>query len=244
MKKKLLLLCCLCSLSLFAKEIDFAAAAKEKTPINFAYRTEQDTYRIYVKPLHQTVITFGTDEIEYAETGDNVSFHTIADKHSIRVKVMDENLLTDLVVKTNRGFYYFKVYSTYGAYNPMINFLYPQEEMLKTQKLRKESEPMSLNIEEMNNAYTLSKKYAWTPTQIMDDGKKTIFFMPYKLQEMPAFLIKTGDKSDPYAVAALRVKEVDGEKGIRLLILDRVFEEGVFQLGDKKVVVKNKRYRY
>lgn len=242
MKKLLFCFTLVLSSLSFAKEVDFSSSAARKEPINHPYR-DGDTYKIYTKPLHQTILTFGNDQVEYAETGDNVSFHTIADKHSVRVKVMDENLSTDLVVKTDRGFYYFKVLSTYSNYNPMINFLYPQEEVLKMQRYRQSSEPLNvLNLEELNNAYSISKKYSWTPTQIFDDGTKTYFFMPYKLQEMPAFMIETGDKGDPYIVVSPRVKETEG--GMKILVIDRLFEKGVLTLGSKKVIIKNKNYQY
>ncbi|MCF0163471.1 MAG: TrbG/VirB9 family P-type conjugative transfer protein [Fusobacterium necrophorum] len=240
MKIKLVFLICLCSITLFAKEVDFLKSAQAKNPINYSYQ-KNDTYKIYVKPLHQTIITFGADEVEYAETGDNVSFHTVADKHSIRLKVIDENLTTDLVVKTNRAFYYFKVRSTYDAYNPMINFLYPQDEALKVQQRRKTSEPLFvMNLEDLNYSYSISRKYSWTPTQIFDNGKKTVFIMPYRLQEMPVFHVRNEDKE--YSIVTFRVQET--EQGTRFLVLDRVFEEGVMKLGNKKVIIKNKNYQY
>ena len=167
-----------------------------------------DTYKIYVAPLHQVVITFGNEIVEYSETGDNVSFNTIEDKHSVRIKVVDEGLNTDLVVKTNENLYYFKVTSTYSERNTIINFLYPQKEETRKRQIAKTTETIAtLNLADLNNKYSISKKYNWTPVQIMDDGQKTYLFMPAKIQELPAFLVKADDGE--LAIVTYRVVEND-----------------------------------
>ena len=242
MKKILLLLLSTTILvsSAYAKELDFKQSAIKNEPINVP-RHEEDTYKIYTKPLHQTLITFGDENVEYSETGDNISFFTIDDDHSVRIKVSDENLKTDLVVKTDKDIYYFKVMSMDKSYNPMINFLYPQKELLKRQRKIKNNEPLTLtNIDNLNFRYKISKKYSWTPTNIYDDGQKTIFVMPEKVQELPAFLIKDDDGTTSLAI--YRVK--GNENGMKVFIVDRVFKEGYLVLGKRKVLIKNKNYKY
>lgn len=241
MKKYLIfLMVILSSFLAYSDEINLYNTARKKEPINIPYK-KGDTYKIYTKPLHQTIITFGDELVEYAETGDNISFFSLADKHSIRLKSVDENLETDLVVKTNNDFYYFKVVSTYDIYNPMINFLYPQKEELKKRSIAQSTETINvLNLDELNNKYSISKKYSWTPTQIFDDGEKTYLFMPAKIQELPALMLKTEDNK--YAIVTFRVKETEG--GLKLIVIDRIFREVVLQLGDKKVLIRNKNFNY
>jgi len=222
MKKILLFFLLAFNILSFSEEEDLYNAATKKEPINIAYK-KGNTYKIYTKPLFQTIITFGDEIVEYCETGDNISFNTIEDKHSIRLKCVDEDLSTDLVVK------------------PMINFLYPQKEITKKRNIEKVSEPLFLlNLEDLNTKYTISKKYSWTPTQIMDNGEKTILFMPSNLQEVPAFLVRTEDSDE--AVVTFRIKETPG--GTKIYIIDRIFKEGVLILGDKKVIIKNKNFKY
>lgn len=241
MKKYLIfLMVILSSFLAYSDEINLYNVARKKEPINIPYK-KGDTYIIYTKPLFQTIITFGDEIVEYAETGDNISFFSLADKHSVRLKSVDEGLSTDFVVKTNNDFYYFKVSSTYDAYNPMINFLYPQKENLKRRNIEKSTEILNtVNLDELNNKYSISKKYNWSPTQILDDGKKTLIFMPLKIQELPAIMLKTEDGK--YAVVSPIVKETEG--GVKFLVINRIFEEAVIQLGEKKVIVKNKNFRY
>lgn len=240
MKKILLFFLLVFSVLSFSEEEDLYNAATRKEPINIAYK-KGNTYKIYTKPLFQTIITFGDEIVEYSETGDNISFNTIEDKHSIRLKCVDEDLSTDLVVKTDKDFYYFKVKSTYNNYNPMINFLYPQKEITKKRNIEKVSEPLFLlSLDDLNTKYTISKKYSWTPTQIMDNGEKTLLFMPSNLQEVPAFLVRTEDSDE--AVVTFRIKETPG--GTKIYIVDRIFKEGVLILGNKKVIIKNKNFKY
>ncbi|MDD7411061.1 MAG: TrbG/VirB9 family P-type conjugative transfer protein [Fusobacterium gastrosuis] len=243
MKKYLIFLTLiLSSIFSYSDEINLYKAASRKEPINIPYK-KGDTYHIYTKPLHQTVITFGDEIVEYSETGDNISFHTVSDKYSVRLKSIDEGLATDLVVKTNNDIYYFKVKSTYDAYNPMINFLYPQKENLKRRHIERTTEIFDvINLAEINNNYSISKKYNWTPVQIMDDGNKTVFFMSHKMQELPALMLKTEDGK--FATVTPIIKGT-GEKGAtKLIVINRIFKEAVLQLGDKKVLIKNKNFSY
>ena len=226
----------------FSQEVDLYKSASKKEPINIAFKNG-DTYKIYVSPLYQAVITFGNENVEYSETGDNVSFNTVEDKHSVRLKVVDEGLNTDLVVKTDQNIYYFKVTSTSYERNTIINFLYPQREESKKRQIEKTTERIAtLNLDELNNKYSISKKYNWTPVQIFDDGSKTFFFMPSKIQELPVFLIKADDGE--FATVTYRVKE--NESGLKLFIIDRLFKEAVLKLGDKTVHIKNnnKNFNY
>ena len=209
----------------FSQEVDLYKSASKKEPINIAFKNG-DTYKIYVSPLYQAVITFGNENVEYSETGDNVSFNTVEDKHSVRLKVVDEGLNTDLVVKTDQNIYYFKVTSTSNERNTIINFLYPQREESKKRQIE--------------NKYSISKKYNWTPVQIFDDGSKTFFFMSSKIQELPVFLIKADDGE--FATVTYRVKE--NESGLKLFIIDRLFKEAVLKLGDKTVHIKNNNFNY
>lgn len=240
MKKFLLSIFMLVSVISFAKEINLKNAANKGEIINVP-RVEKDIYKIYTSPLHQTLITFGDEVVEYSETGDNIQFFTIDDTNSVRIKAGDENLSTDLIVKTNQDIYYFKVISTANTYNPMINFLYPQKAELKRQRINQTSEPINLlNLDELNTKYSISKKKSWTPTQVFDDGLKTYMIMPDKIQELPAIMLKNDDGG--YSIVTFRIKET--EYGTKVYIIDRLFKEAVLQLGKNKIIIKNKNYRF
>ena len=201
-----------------SEEINLKKAASKKEPVNVAFKPG-DTYKIYVAPLHQVVITFGNEIVEYS----------------------DEGLNTDLVVKTNENLYYFKVTSTYSERNTIINFLYPQKEETRKRQIAKTTETIAtLNLADLNNKYSISKKYNWTPVQIMDDGQKTYLFMPAKIQELPAFLVKADDGE--LAIVTYRV--VENDSGLKLFVIDRLFKEAVLKLGEKTVYIKNNNFKY
>lgn len=229
------------SVNVMAKDIDFKKAAQKQEVINVPRRSADDVYKIYLSPLHQTVLTFGDEIVEYSETGDNISFFTIDDTNNVRLKATDEDLKTDLVVKTNNDLYYFKLTSTANNYNPMINFLYPQKEELKKQHRIKTTEKVSTaNLKDLNFKYKISRKMSWTPTQIFDDGVKTYMYMPEKIQELPALMVKDDDGG--LSLLTWRVKET--EFGTRFFVIDRVFKDGILVLGKNKVLIKNKAYKF
>lgn len=241
MKKLLLGLFVISALSYGAsKEINLIKSAQKKEIINVP-RREQEMYKIYVTPLHQTILTFGDEEVLYSELGDNVSFFSIDDTNSVRVKPTDAGLETDLVIKTSEDLYYFKVKSLENSYNPMINFLYPQKENLKRQHHNKTHEKLAVaNVKELNFKYKISRKKSWTPTQIFDDGTKTFFYMPKRIQEVPMFLIKDDDGT--LSTVTFRIDET--EDGTKFYIIDRLFERGILKLGKNKVLIINKNYKF
>lgn len=228
----------------FAKNINLIKEAKSGEIANIVFN-EDDKYFIYSKPMFQTTVSFGDEVVQYAEFGDDVRWNVIEDTHSVRIKSFDENLVTDLMVETDKNRYYFVVESTYTDYNRLVKFMYPQKDYEKKRQKQKQVEPLNVvNLEKLNNRYTVSKKYSWTPSQIFDDGFKTYFIMSPNLKELPALLVRTEDKN--VALVNWRFRETDNGTGI--FVIDTVFKEAVLQLGSpggkiKKVVIKNKNYQ-
>ncbi|OFL94108.1 TrbG/VirB9 family P-type conjugative transfer protein [Fusobacterium sp. HMSC073F01] len=227
----------------FSKDINLRKEAKSGEIANIVFN-EDDKYFIYSKPMFQTTISFGDEVVQYAEFGDDVRWHVIEDTHSVRIKSFDENLKTDLMVETDKNRYYFIVESTYNDYNRLVKFMYPQREYEKKRQKKEQVETLSVNLENLNNRYTVSKKYSWTPSQIFDDGFKTYFVMSPNLKELPALLVRTEDKTP--ALVNWRLKET--KYGTGIYVIDFVFKEAVLQLGApggkmKKVIIKNKNYQ-
>lgn len=227
----------------FSKDINLRKEAKSGEIANIIFN-EDDKYFIYSKPMFQTTISFGDEVVQYAEFGDDVRWHVIEDTHSVRIKSFDENLKTDLMVETDKNRYYFMVESTYNDYNRLVKFMYPQREYEKKRQKKEQVETLSVNLENLNNRYTVSKKYSWTPSQIFDDGFKTYFVMSPNLKELPALLVRTEDKTP--ALVNWRLKET--KYGTGIYVIDFVFKEAVLQLGApggkmKKVIIKNKNYQ-
>ncbi|MCJ8341496.1 MAG: TrbG/VirB9 family P-type conjugative transfer protein [Cetobacterium sp.] len=240
MKKIILIFFLVASSFTYSKTINLVKEAKNKEITKVIFQKDVK-YLIYAMPLRQTIINFGNEKIEYAETGDNVQWSVMEDINSIRIKPTDTNLKTDLLVKTNENTYYFIVSSCHNFYNPIINFLYPQKIENQIRRRKEQEVPLSvINLEELNNAYTVSREYNWTPVQIFDDGQKTYFIMNPSIQEMPIFLTRTEDRN--YALVNFRIKQTNN--GLNIMVIDRIFKEGVLKLGKKQVVIKNKNYKF
>lgn len=240
MKKIILIFFLVASSFTYSKTINLVKEAKNKEITKVIFQKDVK-YLIYAMPLRQTIINFGNEKVEYAETGDNVQWSVMEDINSIRIKPTDTNLKTDLLVKTNENTYYFIVSSYHNFYNPIINFLYPQKIENQIRRRKEQEVPLSvINLEELNNAYTVSREYNWTPVQIFDDGQKTYFIMNPHIQEMPVFLTRTEDRN--YALVNFRIKQTNN--GLNIMVIDRIFKEGVLKLGKKQVVIKNKNYKF
>lgn len=228
----------------FSKNINLRKEAKSGEIANIVFN-EDDKYFIYSRPMFQTVLNFGDEIVQYAEFGDDVRWNVIEDTHSVRIKSFDENLKTDLMVETDKNRYYFIVESTYTDYNRLVKFMYPQREYEKKRQKQKQVETLNIiDLSKLNNKYTVSRKYSWTPSQIFDDGFKTYFIMSPNLKELPALFVRTEDKSP--ALVNWRLTET--KYGTGIYVIDFIFKEAVLQLGSpggkiKKVVIKNKNYQ-
>lgn len=131
----------------FAKNINLRKEAKSGEIANIVFN-EDDKYFIYSRPMFQTTVSFGDEVVQYAEFGDDVRWNVIEDTHSVRIKSFDENLVTDLMVETDKNRYYFVVESTYTDYNRLVKFMYPQRDYEKKRQKQKQVEPLNVvNLE-------------------------------------------------------------------------------------------------
>lgn len=132
--------------------------------------------------------------------------------------------------------YNINLYSAKEWYNPVVKWLYPDEVLQIKQAKEKTIVTTTGNLEDHNYDYTIStKKYDFTPSSIFDDGQKTYFVLK-NTQELPVFYIREkGSKQDQ--LVNFRIQG-------NYYIIDRIFEEGVLKLGNKRIVIKNKNYRY
>jgi len=239
MKKFMLILLVIFNTFAFSKPVSFYKEAQEGSVVRTIFSPD-NTYQIYVQPFFQTVIDFGNEQIEYAEFGDNIRWSVSEDNNFIRIKTTDEQLKTDLFVKTNRNAYYLIVQSTRensNIHNKSISFL--NEPNRGTNRITRNSSSSSLSIENLNMNYTISRRYRWTPIQIYDDGNKTYFVFSTRLQELPVFMERTADNQE--IVVNWRTKETQSNNTV--IEVDKIFETGILKLGRQTVIIKNKNYQ-
>ena len=125
-------------------------------------------------------------------------------------------------------------------YNPLIKWQYPDDEMVKQIKIQndlkvKEENEEKIDIDNLNYDYTLStNKYRFSPSQVFDDGKKTVIILKENLQELPVLYI-LDDSKEGYVVN-YRIKG-QGKQ----LVVDRLFDKAELVLDRKKVIIKRKK---
>ena len=219
--------------------------AKQNVTTTFLYE-ENKIYNIYCRVNNVTAIMLNPDEqvveVKGADTARwDMTASTTGSKDGQRNVLIlkplaysdSKKIKTSLIVLTNKRYYTFNLLSAKEWYNPIVKFRYPEELQIKQFKQMTEEKLYLTDPSKLNYKYTVStKRYDFVPSTIFDDGKKTFLVMKEELQEMPAFYIKEGKK----------LALVNFRKKGNYLIIDRLFQEGALQLGNKRVIIKNKNF--
>lgn len=218
--------------------------AKSGVQTNFVYN-EDAMYTIYCRVNYLTAIMLAPNEqIISVSGGDTARWQksqsqtgsSEGTREVIYIKPFSVGLKTNLIINTNKRMYNINLYSAKEWYNPVVKWLYPDEVLQIKQAKEKTVVTTTGNLEDHNYNYTVStKRYDFTPSSIFDDGQKTYFVLK-NTQELPVFYIREkGSKQDQ--LVNFRIQG-------NYYIIDRIFEEGVLKLGNKRIVIKNKNYRY
>lgn len=217
--------------------------AKQNIITQFLYE-ENKIYNIYCRVNNITTILLNPDEnIVSVQAGDTARWDLVESqtgsseggRTAILVKPLSYNeklLKTTLMILTDKRFYTFNLVSAKDWYNPVVKFLYPRElKQALNKKINSEENLYKTDPSKLNYKYTVNtKRYDFVPSTIFDDGTKTFLVMKNEIQEMPAFYVKEGKE---LFLVNYRVKG-------NYIIIDRTFDEGVLQLGKKKVIIKRK----
>lgn len=152
-----------------------------------------------------------------------------------------------LFVTTTKRNYYFKLRVTGdGAYNPVIQFIYPDEEAMLIQNYelkKREEENKSLrfplgSLENLNTRYKWNKKYSWSPLNIYDDGMKTYIFLSQENDSIPVVsLFRNKEEERPITRIQTNVY------GAKVMIIDDTFKEAVLSLHKQKIRITNQAKR-
>lgn len=148
-----------------------------------------------------------------------------------------ESIKTNLIITTDQRIYEIELGTvTNSQYTPRIGFFYPQEiRAAKYSRNSRNEEDLivattAVSIEDMNFNYKIkgSKRKAWYPKRVFDDGKKVYIQMSPKLSsdEVPVFMV-LGDHGKT-EIVNYRYKN-------GYFIVDKLFDKSVLILGtDKK----------
>lgn len=241
----------------FSKNIvSLKQEAMKRKFIKIVYKPDV-VYEVYGQPLMGTAIVFRKGEEVKNYSLSDPAWSGLINSNQIYLKAPELEISpsgskiyppeSTLFVSTTERDYYFKLnVSKTKAYNPVVKFVYPREEqeLIQNYELMKREEEnkrikLGLNdIKNINMNYKWNKKYSWSPTNIIDNGKKTMIFLSLEDKDIPTFYIKRDKELE---IALFRINE--NKNGQKVITIDQVFEEGILTLHKKKIKIINKLRR-
>lgn len=210
-------------------------------------------YQVYASPGQVTDIVLqegeelvGPGPVAAGDTvrwiiGDTVSGSGAARRVHILVKPTRPDIMTNIVVNTNRRTYHIELRATPATYMASVSWSYPEAELIALRAAEAEREraaPIAggLDLGSLNFRYRLSgDKPDWRPVRVFDDGRQTFveFGDDIASGEMPP-LFATAAKGE----TELLNYRVQG----RYIIVDRLFERGELRMGAgraaRKVIIE------
>jgi type IV secretion system protein VirB9 len=213
-------------------------------------------YQVYASPGQVTDIVLqegeqlvGPGPVAAGDTvrwiiGDTVSGTGAKRRVHLLVKPVRADIMTNLIVNTDRRTYHVELRATPSAYMASVSWTYPADELLALQLAESEAAragPVAAGIAlpSLNFGYRLSgDRVPWRPVRVFDDGRQIFveFAESIAVGEMPPLFI-LGEKDQ----AELVNYRVDG----RYLVVDRLFERAELRLGTGRAAkaVRIKRSR-
>ena len=207
-------------------------------------------YQVYASPGQITDIALqdgeqlvGSGPVAAGDTvrwvvGDTESGAGAAKKTHIMVKPTRPDLMTNLVINTDRRTYHLELRSTEKTYMASVSWEYPQDELIALRRQNVAAEAaapvdIGLDLANLNFRYAIEGDSApWRPLRAFDDGRKVYIEFPRGIAqgEMPPLFV-IGSAGDSQLVNY----RVRGNH----MIVDRLFAAAELRFGaDKQSVVR------
>jgi type IV secretion system protein VirB9 len=235
-----------------AQRVELANAAARVQPTRRGYLNavqvypfaEGALYQVYSAPGQVTDVALqegeqlaGSGPVAAGDTvrwiiGDAESGVATAKKVHILVKPTRPDLLTNLVINTDRRTYHLELRSTEKTYMASVSWLYPQDELIALRRQNAVADAAA-PVAAAFDVNSLRFRYAiegdsppWRPVRAFDDGKKVYVEFPAGIGqgEMPPLFI-VGPEGKTSELVNYRVRG-------RHMIVDRTFAAAELRLGD------------
>jgi type IV secretion system protein VirB9 len=234
------------------QRIDLANAAARIQPTRRGYLNavqvypfaEGALYQVYSAPGQVTDVALqegeqlvGSGPVAAGDTvrwiiGDTESGAATAKKVHILVKPTRPDLITNLVINTDRRTYHLELRSTGKTYMASVSWLYPQDELIALRRqnaLADAAAPVAaaLDVNSLRFRYAIEgDSPPWRPVRAFDDGKKVYIEFPAGIGqgEMPPLFI-VGPEGKTSELVNYRVRG-------HHMIVDRMFAAAELRLGD------------
>jgi type IV secretion system protein TrbG len=206
-------------------------------------------YQVYASPGQVTDIALqegeqlvGAGPVAAGDTvrwiiGDTTSGTGASARVHILVKPTRADLVTNLVINTDRRTYHLELRGNPTTYMASVSWIYPQDQLIALRGSNAaaiSSTPVATGIDvaALNFNYRIDgDKPAWRPLRIFDDGRQVFIEFPETIAQgemPPLFVIGAGGEGE------LVNYRVSGHH----LIVDRLFAAAELRLGDKHSVQK------
>jgi type IV secretion system protein VirB9 len=234
------------------QQVDLANALARVQPTRDGYINavqvypfaEGALYQVYAAPGQVTDVALqegeqlvGSGPVAAGDTvrwiiGDTESGTAAAKKVHILVKPTRPELITNLVINTDRRTYHLELRSTEKTYMASVSWIYPQDELIALRRQNASADAAApvaaLDINNLNFRYSIEGDHSpWRPLRAFDDGKKVYIEFPAGIGqgEMPPLFI-VGPEGRTSELVNYRVRA-------KHMIVDRLFAAAELRLGDR-----------
>jgi type IV secretion system protein VirB9 len=235
------------------QRVDLANAAARVQPSRAGYVnavqvfpfTEGALYQVYAAPGQVTDIALqegeqlvGSGPVAAGDTvrwiiGDTESGAANAKRVHILVKPIRPDVVTNLVINTDRRTYHMELRSTEKTYMASVSWIYPQDQLIALRRQNAAAETAipvdtGLDIGRLRFRYTIEgDNPPWRPLHAFDDGRKVYIEFPHGIAqgEMPPLFI-IGPEGKTSELVNYRVRG-------NHMIVDRLFAAAELRLGNK-----------
>ena len=203
-------------------------------------------YQVYAAPGQITDIALqpgetlvGSGPVAAGDTvrwiiGDTESGTSAAKQVHILVKPTRPELMTNLVINTDRRTYHMELRSTEKTYMASVSWQYPQDQLIALRRQNAEAQaaqPVSSGIDlaKVNFRYEVTGDRApWRPLRAFDDGKQVFIEFPRGIGqgEMPPLFVD-GPEGDTSELVNYRVRG-------NYMVVDRLFAAAELRFGAAK----------
>ncbi len=203
-------------------------------------------YQVYASPGQITDISLqpgeqlvGSGPVAAGDTvrwiiGDTESGTGAAKQVHILVKPTRPELMTNLVINTDRRTYHMELRSTEKTYMASVSWQYPQDKLIALRRQNAQAEAQQpvasgVDLANVNFRYEVSGDRApWRPLRAFDDGKQVFIEFPRGIGqgEMPPLFV-VGPEGDTSELVNYRVRG-------NYMIVDRLFAAAELRFGAGK----------
>ena len=175
-------------------------------------------YRVYAAPLHLTAVQLQPGEkiLGKPAAGDTIRWvmgmsrsgpSGTDQQQFLYIKPTRAGLTTTIAINTDRRTYYLELHSYEATYMAAVQWRYPHDELEQLEAATARDQVLAaaattkINLDTLNFGYRIKVEKgspSWVPTQVFDDGQKTILRFPSAMltREAPAlFVLSAGGET-------------------------------------------------